>query len=308
MYVKHQQYLYLTEFTIQKGVFMAYRDDADLEFLGQLSDEELAPLVDILTKDKDGDSLLTEELTSSELYKQYAPQHSKYWKEIAAEIQLFGGNTLANIGRGIVGERATPLGATAAVLSSPASLILGGVMTASKVAKSLSIEQRQGVLYREVLVDVAEKLNVNFNKNSSVEHIEQNVLMKVFEDITKQMTTAQLQRLTQELKLPTTTFTPAAMTASFITIFKAGGFKSYQLSLIIANAIMLLLFNRGLAFGANTALTRTLGILSGPVGVSLTAALTLLNTASPAFRVTVPTVVCIAALRAEWSINTQQHD
>lgn len=274
---------------------MAYRIDEDLEFLGQLSDKELAPLVDILTKDKDGDSRWTEELTSSNLYKQYAPQHSKYWKEIAAEIQLFGGNTVANIARGMRKESAVPS-------------IVSGLIPGIRVLEAFSTAKRQGVLYREVLIDVAEKLKVNFNKNSSIERIEQGLLLKLFEEMTEKMSSEQLQQLIQTLKLPVTTFTSEAITASFLTIFKAGGFKSYQLSLTIANTIMRLLLGRGLAIGTNAMLTRALSILAGPIGLTVMGALTLLDIASPAFRVTVPAVVCVAALRAEWMANQQRTD
>lgn len=65
---------------------MAYRDDADLNFLGTLSSEELNDLVSILTKDKNGELRLTENLTYSEKYKRYYPAHQLYWQEIAEEI------------------------------------------------------------------------------------------------------------------------------------------------------------------------------------------------------------------------------
>ena len=80
---------------------MAYRYDGDLEFLGSCKDEDLKILVDHLTKDKDGDARFTEELTINENYKKYYPQHSKYWREIAAEIQCFGANTFVTMLRGV---------------------------------------------------------------------------------------------------------------------------------------------------------------------------------------------------------------
>lgn len=117
---------------------MAYRDDVDLEFLSQCSDEDLNDLVQCLIYDKDGETRWTEELSTAEAYKKYAPKHSMYWKEIAAEIQCFGGNTFA-------------------------TLVRGG----------------KGVLYKEVLCDVCDKLKVNYNKKSSVDLIESNLLMTI---------------------------------------------------------------------------------------------------------------------------------
>lgn len=57
------------------------------------------------------------------------------------------------------------------------------------------------------------------------------------------------------------------------------------------------IFQRGLSLGANAALTRGLSILTGPVGWIITGALVSINLAGPAYRVTVPACVLIAALR-----------
>jgi len=79
---------------------MAYREDSDLAFLKDCSSEDLDTLVQILTKDKDGNERLTEELTTSERFKQHNPDHRVYWDTIAAEIQCYGANTFATILRG----------------------------------------------------------------------------------------------------------------------------------------------------------------------------------------------------------------
>lgn len=100
-----------------------YRNDPDLNLLGQCSNEELQLLVSILTTDpRDGDTRWTEGLTSTPEYRLLAPDHRRYWQLIAAELQRYGANTLASLVR------------------------LG-----------------QGVTYREILVDVCDKLDVNYN-------------------------------------------------------------------------------------------------------------------------------------------------
>jgi len=68
-------------------------EDKDLEFLQFIKSEDLNKLVDILTNPS------TEELTKRDIYKEFQPDHSQYWEEIATELQHFGGNTLANIVR-----------------------------------------------------------------------------------------------------------------------------------------------------------------------------------------------------------------
>ena len=79
---------------------MAYRSDKDLEFLKECTSEDLGILVAILTADKDGDARLTEELTVNERYKSSNPDHRQYLDLIAAELQCFGGNSIATMFRG----------------------------------------------------------------------------------------------------------------------------------------------------------------------------------------------------------------
>lgn len=235
---------------------MAYRHDPDLEFLSSLSSEELHDLVYLLTHDKDGERRLTESLTQEDNYKKHYPDHKQYWKEIAAEIQCFGGNTFANMFRG------------------------------------------GGVPYKEVLCDVCDKMKVNYNKDSSTKKIEQNLLMKILEDALEKMSAEEIAKLGKELGLENTSkLTSQGLTAIFLAVFRAGGFKSYQLTLIIVNAIVKVLIGRGLTLGGNVLVTRTATILTGPIGWVITGLWTAVDIAGPAYRVTIPAVIQIAYLR-----------
>src|SRR6266480_2780872 len=97
---------------------MKYRKDSDLEFFKDCSASDLDPLVLILTRDKEGMPRWTEQLTSHPRFQQCTPNHKKYWELIAAELQCFGANTVVT------------------------HVLRGG----------------QGVLYREILMDVCNKL------------------------------------------------------------------------------------------------------------------------------------------------------
>lgn len=237
---------------------MAYRYDNDLEFFRSLSSAELNDLVYILTHDKDGETRWTEELTSNEKYKRFYPEHCMYWQEIASELQCFGGNSFANIFRG-----------------------------------------GRGVEYKEILCDVCDKMKVNYNKYSSTQQIEQNLLMKILQNALEHMSPEELKELGQELGIDNiSTITSQSLTTVFIAIFKAGGFKSYRLTVIIVNAILKALIGRGLTFGGNIALTRTAAILTGPIGWAITAIWTAVDIAGPAYRVTIPAVIQVAYLRS----------
>lgn len=236
---------------------MAYRIDNDLEFLRELSSTQLDDLVYLLTHDKNGNIRLTEELTRSDSYKAHYPDHHQYWQEIAGEIQCFGANTFATLFR-----------------------------------------RGKGVLYKEILQDVCDKLKVNYNKDASTETIESYLFMKILESSLDKMSTEELQQLSNEFGLKNTNgITPQILLGSFQKIFQAGGFKSYQLTVIIANAIMRAIFGKGLSFAANATLTRTMSILTGPIGFAITAIWTCIDIASPAYRITIPAVIQVAYLR-----------
>jgi len=236
---------------------MAYRYDPDLEFFEKLESSDLSDLVHCLTHDKDGTVRLTEELTGSSAYKQHAPDHHQYWELIAAEIQCFGANTFVTMFRG-----------------------------------------GKGVEYREVLVDVCDKMKVNYNKEASVERIENCLLLKVLSDALEKMSPEELRKLAESVGVTNVgLLTPETMLGIFQAVFRSGGFKSYQLTLIVVNAVLKAMIGRGLSFAGNAALTRTIGILTGPIGWAVTGVWTAVDIASAAYRVTIPAVIQVAALR-----------
>lgn len=247
---------------------MAYRYDSNLEFLSQMSSEELNDLVYCLTHDKDGTVRFSEELTTNDLYKLHYPDHQKYWELIAAEIQCFGANTFATIFRA-----------------------------------------GKGVEYKEVLMDVCDKMKVNYNKDSSVEKIESNLLMKILTDAVERMSPEELKELAEATGVKNTSgITAEAMVGVFQAVFRAGGFKSYQLTVIVVNAVLKALIGRGLLFAGNAALTRTIAVLTGPIGWAITGLWTAIDIAGAAYRVTIPAVIQVAALRQKHLYGQKAED
>ena len=247
---------------------MAYRYDTDLEFLSEMSSEELGDLVYCLTHDRDGTVRFTEELTANDLYKQHHPDHQKYWELIAAEIQCFGANTFATVLRG-----------------------------------------GKGVEYKEILTDVCDKMKVNYNKDSSVEQIESNLLMKILTDALEKMSPEELKELAEATGVKNTNgITAETMVGVFQTVFRLGGFKSYQLTLIVVNAVLKALIGRGLTLAGNAALTRTMALLTGPIGWVITGLWTAIDIAGAAYRVTIPAVIQVAALRQKHLYEKQAKD
>ena len=160
----------------------------------------------------------------------------------------------------------------------------------------------KGVLYREVLTDVCDKMKVNYHRGASVETIELHLLMKVLTDSMKEMSPEELEAACDDLGLSPMRYTPEAVTVALQAAIRLGGFAPYRIALIVANAVVTTLIGRGLSLAANAALVRLMSAFAGPVGWTLSAAWLLVDIAGPAYRITVPSVIMVAYLRAE-SVN-----
>jgi len=153
-----------------------------------------------------------------------------------------------------------------------------------------------GVPYREVLVDVAKKLKVNFAKTAKTTHIETCLLNKLIEDSFEKLSDDQKVALAEAVggaNVPAGGLTSAAL----IFLVRQGGFRSYQIMLILVNALAKVILGHGLWWTTNIALCRAMAFLSGPVGWLLTGGWTVIDLLGPAYRVTIPAVLYISMLR-----------
>ncbi|GAA7726205.1 hypothetical protein HpMMM95_03880 [Helicobacter pylori] len=179
---------------------MAYRYDSDLEFLKRLSSSDLKDLFDALVYDEYGAPRMNEELTNSTEYKRYGSDYAKYAERIAEELQCYGGNSFMNFFR------------------------------------------NEGVLYKEILRDACDYLKVSYNEESNTSLIKQNMLAKLLKDSLEQMSKNDLEELLHELG--TTSIdkmigeNKQILIASVLTLFKAGGSRSYTLAIAVADAMV----------------------------------------------------------------------
>ena len=217
-----------------------------LEILNEMSNEELDLIVHTMI-DKGS---LTENLTSKDNYKKYAPDHKKYLSEIKTEILEFGSHTFWS-----------------------------------------------NKNYIDIVRDVCKKMKVPFNQKHDLQHLEHNLLETVLEKTWEAMSDEEKNKFLNNLN-EKTGIKAQATSAALIGLFRAGGFASYQLMLLIANQIAFMILGRGLSLAANAALARAASIFTGPIGMALTAAWTIVDLGGPAYRVTVPVVIYIAAIRA----------
>ena len=235
-----------------------YRNDPDLNLLGQCSNEELQLLVSILTTDpRDGDTRWTESLTGTSEYRVLAPQHRLYWQLIAAELQRYGANTLMSLAR------------------------LG-----------------QGVVYREILEDVCDKLDVNYNLKSTTETIELSLLMKVLEKSLDQMTPENLAAFSRTMQLELTNPTPQLIIMAVQAAIRTSSLAALEIATVMSASVITSL--GGIAtWGTGVVASRALSVIAGPVAMVLSSAWMISDITGPAYRVTIPACIIVAWLRQQ---------
>jgi uncharacterized protein YaaW (UPF0174 family) len=200
--------------------------DEDLNpVLNACTNEELQYLVELLT------GTFTNFLEIEPEFQKYYPDHQKYSDLIAAHIRLFGGNSIASFWRALMDD-------------DPNVVAIGPK-------------------YKEIVCDVADKLDVQYNKKNSTEEIEYLILKKEIEGFLSKATKEQKDALSKKLEIE-----GEINTQDFLTILST---SSISLStLFIASTMSILLL----------APAAVIGFLS-----------------SPAYRITVPAVKYVAILR-----------
>jgi uncharacterized protein YaaW (UPF0174 family) len=157
-----------------------------------------------------------------------------------------------------------------------------------------------GVPYREIVSKVASRLKVKVEKTDAIDHIEQQILIKVLEKSWEKMSDKEKAILIEGImpetgasKLPKEFPTALLQTA----LIAGGGIVSYKLSLIVAGAIARASLQQGIAFVAGTSVARWAAAFAGAVGLGIAALWTLFDVLGPAYRVLIPCVLHIAMLR-----------
>ncbi len=155
----------------------------------------------------------------------------------------------------------------------------------------------EGPPYREIVCDVAKAIKAPFNRDSDVGRIEAAILATILSKAFEKMSDEEREALLQQVGRSNRSALAGGSAAAFLAIFNAGGFASYKLMLIVVNAVVKGAIGRGLPLVANAALTRAMGIATGPVGWALTTLITLIQIAGPSYKVTIPSVAYVAMLR-----------
>lgn len=152
--------------------------------------------------------------------------------------------------------------------------------------------------YKEILMDVCKKMEAPYKVQQSIEEIESSLLAKVMDAAWQSLSEKDRRSIIDDLQeISDDKYRDKLSYSALATAFQSGGFTSYKLSVIIANAIFKAILGHGLSFAANAGLTKFLSIFTNPIIALLTGAWTVWQIAGPAYRVTVPAVTYVACLR-----------
>ena len=243
-----------------------YRPDPDLAFLQRCSENDLQVLVTYLTHDDDGQKRFTCSLMDDDKFKKLTGNPGKCqkcWDLIAAELQLYGGNTIVNTFRG------------------------------------------HGVLYKEIISDVCERMKVKPLKTDNIVDIEFKIFAKLGAEIYEAMDDTQREDFLRCLGRNNSG--PSLLNIAGIDINRMGiGYLIAQLAAatarkIAGEATSSLITSQmrvhSLPATSISALSRTPSwALDRLLGMIL-AGLSIQAISGPAFRVTVPSVIQIGYMR-----------
>lgn len=231
-----------------------FREDPDLAFLQYCDTQDLKLLSNALIADSTGTEQWTGGLKNTlvnniGMYSTEDDLYKNSWKAIAAEIQLFGGDTVANLIRG------------------------------------------KGVMYRELLEDVAKKTGVDFHKNTSdINLLEEKVLRTLFGRVTQ---LNELDFINKKLK---------EKGYLGLTSIKENPLGTIKNSLGGGTA-------SGVAGGLLTGLNMAKNLIkANPLVVAATLPLTAKDITAPAYRVTIPTTCIVAMMRIKHEENKHNYN
>lgn len=235
-----------------------YRHDPDLNLLGQCSNEELQLLVSILTTDPRDGDTRWTESLTG-----------------TSEYRLLAPNHCRYWQ--LIAAELQRYGANTLI-----SLVRLG----------------QGVTYREILGDVCDKLNVNYNAKSSTETIELALLMKVLEKSLDQMTPDALAAFSRSMQLDVTNPTPQLIIMAVQAAIRTSSLAALELATVLSASVITSL--GGIAtWGTVMVASRTLSVIAGPVAIALSSAWMISDITGPAYRVTIPACIIVAWLRQQ---------
>ncbi len=233
------------------------KQDNDLIFLSSCNNEDLRALCDILTHDKKGELRISEELTNTDAYLHYYPEHMNLMaKELCEELRKYGTNTVKTLCRN--GEADS---------------------------------------YSKIVHRVCRRLKVSISDNDSTIEMERKLMQTAFEKCTSQLTDEELRSLADKAGIPHKSLNRQMLVYAIMVAVRRNVVLLSEIIYYITMRIAYALVGRGVMIVGMNTIGRYISMAAGPVGWALLAGWTISDIASPAYRVIIPAVLMIASMR-----------
>ncbi|MCG7602075.1 DUF3944 domain-containing protein [Halomonas sp. McH1-25] len=237
-----------------------YRPDDDLAFLQYCTEEDIFQLAEFIIYDKDGKERFASEIRADPDFKNLSGKPDQWRKS----WKLVAGELQHFGGDSFV-----------------------------------NLLRRKGVTYREILVDVCEKLKVKYSKKSSAYDIENLLIERLVELSWEKMSDAERQEALKTVDV--TSFSGPAWHL-ILHMIRSRGMGSLAWSSWLAQSARLAftpfaLTNIGASGAAGFLVQRSVTSFAGPLAL---VALTVPKVTGAAYRVTVPAVIQIAYMRRKY--------
>lgn len=153
-----------------------------------------------------------------------------------------------------------------------------------------------GVSYREILIDVCDRLKVNYNKKLSIELLEAELLRKVAVTVVEKMTEEDIKQF--DSQLDKNRLIDAVLNDKGASVLVIAAIVVSQITTQTGKQVVVSLFGRMLA--------ARIAAFAVPVLNALAAFWTVVDIASPAFRVTIPFTITVAFIRRQRTLSDEE--
>ena len=237
------------------------RADFDLHFLQFCENNDLRVLCDILMYDNNGKTRLSEGLSNSDEFRACYPQKmSGMWKNIASELQRYGGNSILNFfrnGQGPAYERIV-----------------------YDACKHMGVK--------------------NIRQHDTAEDMERKLLIFVSKKAIGGFRESEIRSIMVECGVRGYDYSQAGLIAALISLQHINRRLFIIVINAVMKMASQILIGRGVMMVGMGVLSRGLGVLCGPLGWALMCGWTAWDLLGPAYRVTIPAVIQVAYMRAKY--------
>lgn len=235
--------------------------DINLCFLQYSDNEDLRALCNILMFDKNGNLRLSESLSKNDNWLACFPYRmNAMWKDLASELQSYGGNTLLNVFRKGQGP-------------SYESIVYD-------VCKQLRVK--------------------GITMFDTVEEMEQKLLVAVSKKVIGEMSNEQARSIMEECGVKGYEFTKTGLTAAVIALQVINRKLFLTVMNSVMKMFGRILLRRGVMIAGIGAAYSGLGLLFGPISWIISGGWAAWDMMGPAYRVTVPAVIQVACMRVKY--------